>query len=85
MLFWLVYEVILLLCEVLFILRMRAVLGVFAKIKKSFMHSHLKRSQTGTDSKKRGRKFDLHCNGAERNCSVGRRWSPSRAMQYLTA
>ena len=36
MLFWLVYEVILLLCEMLFILRLRAVLGVFSKIKKSY-------------------------------------------------
>lgn len=34
--FWLVYEVILLLCEAVFILRLRAVLGVFAKIKKSY-------------------------------------------------
>ncbi len=34
--FWLVYEVILLLCEAVFILRLRAVLGVFAEMKKSY-------------------------------------------------
>lgn len=36
MLFWLVYEVILLLCEALFILRLRSVSSVFAKVKKSY-------------------------------------------------
>lgn len=36
MLFWIAYEVILLLCEALFILRLMSVLGVFAKIKKSY-------------------------------------------------
>ena len=34
--FWIVYEVILLLCEALFILLLMSVLGVFAKIKKSY-------------------------------------------------
>lgn len=36
MLFWIAYEVTLLLCEALFILRLMSVLGVFAKIKKSY-------------------------------------------------
>lgn len=36
MLFWIAYEVILLLCETVFILRLLAVLGVFANIKKGY-------------------------------------------------